>query len=456
MPTGHPSNAQGVMAAQVAAAKAGIAKAANARAAAKKQAEDTAKTKKLNDSISRIQSSEIDVAQFYIKSAEKTINEKQKELTAYVTAHESEVGYPSDGFEGSDTDIIENKQLAIVNANNAILENIKKIKDSNDKIAVIKKQIYALHTIINGTIATTGSPGAINNGTNGTLKGKKSFSKYYTYNAPMVKSAYFGSGSFQDNILGNNRVDKGAYTDARDAWKGVKGGRGTIQMDDKLIQASDKQLNTQSDNLDTTKYGFKFLYNPTTVSMAWGLMNYMDPPYEASGADVFTVVSAGLMTSTVDFELILNRIEDFNYLNENGLSGISPYGVDVPLQDQRDIYRKGTMYDMEYLLKTLNGPSAPFKSALNDWTSDRSWLRPTIVELHLGSALRYRVRIANLSINHIMFNSRMVPILSSVKITCSRFNDGPTAMNTSGKVNDRSGQRYGISDPAKLKALGLS
>jgi hypothetical protein len=143
------------------------------------------------------------------------------------------------------------------------------------------------------------------------------------------------------------------------------------------------------------------------------------------------------MTSTIDFELILNRIEDFNYLNENGLSGVSPYAVDVTSGDLKSIYRKGTMYDMEYLMKTLNGPSAQFKSELNGTTSDRSWLRPTIVELHLGSALRYRVRIANLSINHIMFNSRMVPILSSVKISCSRFNDGPTAMKTNSIATSR-------------------
>ena len=248
------------------------------------------------------------------------------------------------------------------------------------------------------------------------------------YNAPMVNAAYFGSQSFQDNILGNNRVDPGAYTDARNAWSGVTGGRGTIQMDKKLIQTMEPELSSKGDDLDLQKYGFKFLYNPTTVSMAWGLMNYMDPPYEAAGKDAFAPVSAGLMTSTVDFELILNRIEDFNHLNENGLDGFNPYAVTVPSGDLKSIYRKGTMYDMEYLLKTLNGPSAQFKSELNGVTSDRAWLRPTIVELHLGNAMRYRVRIANLSINHIMFNSRMVPILSSVKITCSRFNDGPTAM----------------------------
>jgi hypothetical protein len=77
-------------------------------------------------------------------------------------------------------------------------------------------------------------------------------------------------------------------------------------------------------------------------------------------------------------------------------------------------------------------------------------MRPTIVELHLGNAMRYRVRVSNFAVNHIMFNNRMVPILSSVQLTCSRFNDGPESTNATTGAN---GQIYGISDPAKLAAL---
>jgi len=428
---GHPSNGQNTMAAQLAAANSAIAKAANARTKAQKKAQDTAKTKQLNDSISAIQSYQLAPAIAAVKEAEKQVNTYQSALDAYKRAHYLEVGFPS----GADTAAINAINSYLAPAKAALAVQKTKVNDFNSTIVKLKKQLTDLNPLLfptlkpNGPVATKGAPTSIKNGTylNGDGK-KKAFSKDYMYNAPMVKAAYFGSQSFQDNILGNNRVDPGAYSDARNAWSGVTGGRGTIQMDKKVIQTMEPQLSGQSDKLDLQKYGFKFLYNPTTVSMAWGLMNYMDPPYEAAGKDAFAPVSAGLMTSTVDFELILNRIEDFNHLNENGLDGFNPYAVIVPSDDLKSIYRKGTMYDMEYLLKTLNGPSAQFTSELNGETSDRSWLRPTIVELHLGNAMRYRVRIANLSINHIMFNSRMVPILSSVKITCSRFNDGPTAM----------------------------
>ncbi|CAB4178961.1 hypothetical protein UFOVP1033_36 [uncultured Caudovirales phage] len=338
------------------------------------------------------------------------------------------------------------------------------IKNANQKIDGINKNIKDLggtQVVKIGAVPVGTKPPGVKPPAgvdNAAPKGnKKAFSKNYKYNAPMVKSAYFGSSSFQSNLLNNNHVDQGAYTDARRAWEGVKGGRGTIQMDKVFLTTVD--TTTLGDDVDTQKYGFKFLYNPTTVSMAWGLMSSMDPNFEASGKDAFAVVSAGLLSSTVDFEIILNRIEDFNYIDENGIRtttttvtngtnyitqrtpDFDPYPTTIDSTELQDIYRKGTMYDLEYLLKTLNGPSATFVSNLNGSTADRAWLRPNVVELHLGDSMRYRVRIASLSVNHIMFNSRMVPIFSSVKFTCARFNDGPTAMPTSNVVTGSSSHK---------------
>jgi len=428
MPTGHPSNGQNAMAKEISAANSRINNAANQRAADKKKAEAKEKITNLNTSIKEI-TKRMGQAQVAMNAAQTTVNYYKHLNDVYHANNWAAAGYPN---RYADTLFYTGTGYYLGPATTELALQTKKFNDTNTQLKNFKKQLSDLNNPVtkpNVPVATKGAPTSIKNGQylNGDGK-KKAFSKDYMYNAPMVKAAYFGSQSFQDNILGNNRVDPGAYTDARKAWSGVTGGRGTIQMDKKVIQTMEPQLSGQSEKLDLQKYGFKFLYNPTTVSMAWGLMNYMDPPWEAAGKDAFAPVSAGLMTSTVDFELILNRIEDFNHLNENGLDGFNPYAVIVPSDDLKDIYRQGTMYDMEYLLKTLNAPSAKYTSELNGSTSDRSWLRPTIVELHLGNAMRYRVRIANLSINHIMFNSRMVPILSSVKITCSRFNDGPTAM----------------------------
>jgi len=257
------------------------------------------------------------------------------------------------------------------------------------------------------------------------------FSADYKYNAPLVAGAYLGKGIAADSINGTLDtsgfpINAPVFTDAYNAWRGVNGGRGTIQMDRKFVNAIGKaQKNTTK--FDPQMYGFKFLYNPTTVSMGWGVQQAMDPPYVASGEDPFNPISAGLISSTIVFEVLINRIADFNHINPNGsLRGKYPYGeTKVSSEDLRQIYNRGTMYDLEYFFKTINGPHGTFTSAYNGLTADSGWLRPSSLELHLGAGMRYRIRINEVSINHAIFNNRMVPILSTVRFVCGRFNDGP-------------------------------
>jgi hypothetical protein len=176
-------------------------------------------------------------------------------------------------------------------------------------------------------------------------------------------------------------------------------------------------------------YGFKFLYNPTEVSMGWGIAEGFNPEVTQGGADGgITPVGAGLNQSTVDFTLLLNRIGDMSYLDSNGLitGATNPYpGNFNKLEDLKMIYKKGTMYDLEYLFRTINGPNATYQSSLNDRTADRGYLTGAQVELHLGDGLRYLVRIGSIAINHTVFNDRMVPIISNVQISCHRFYDPP-------------------------------
>lgn len=276
----------------------------------------------------------------------------------------------------------------------------------------------------------------------------------YQYNAPLLKNALHNPLGPQATSLDNVSINQGNYTDARQAWTGVTPGRGTFQMDKKFVVEQLDGLNrTNSKQVDDQLYGFKFLYNPTSVSMGWGIQGAVNPEYQASGKDEAIPISAGLFSSQIQFSIILNRIEDMNYLDKLGYVSLqqksssftnspleldpaqrnriyttqaiaaSPYGENVSIEDQQSIYNRGTMYDIEYLFKTINGPHATFKSELNGVTADRGYMRMSILELHLGANLRYRVRISDLGINHSMFNNRMVPILSTVNFTCHRFID---------------------------------
>ena len=283
----------------------------------------------------------------------------------------------------------------------------------------------------------------------------------YQYNAPLLKNALHNPLGPQASSLDNVSINQGNYTDARQAWTGVTPGRGTFQMDKKFVVEQLDGLNrSNSKQVDDQLYGFKFLYNPTSVTMGWGIQGAVNPEYQASGKDEAIPISAGLFSSQIQFSIILNRIEDMNYLDKLGyvsaqqkkitnppseldpaqrsriysanVIGNSPYGENVSIEEQREIYNKGTMYDLEYLFKTINGPHATFKSELNGTTADRGYMRMSILELHLGANLRYRVRISDLGINHTMFNNRMIPILSTVNFTCHRFIDYSIQDKTSG------------------------
>jgi putative thioredoxin len=69
----------------------------------------------------------------------------------------------------------------------------------------------------------------------------------------------------------------------------------------------------------------------------------------------------------------------------------------------------GTMYDVEYLLRTLLGYT--LKSYLrNNQTADMGYLGARPVELHLGKSLRYLGTVTSLRIEHVIFNEQMVPL----------------------------------------------
>ena len=277
----------------------------------------------------------------------------------------------------------------------------------------------------------------------------------------MVSQAYFRG--IQSEILQGNYVDAGPYTDAKDMWSiGTDGkpvtGRGAFQVDRSLITAANvaeavKSSAYHGSKIDTNIYGFKFLYNPSSVSMNWGAVQKTDPTYESLGIDPVVPGTTNLIQSYLEFSIIINRIEDFNYLDSHGLktvqgydkaisgnipvpTNINPYPKNVPNSELIQIFEKGTMYDVEYLFKTMHALTGNigYKSLLmNSVTSDPGWLPVRSVELHLGNKLRYKVRVQNLTVEHTVFNPRMVPILSTVTFTCARYWDSPDYSKNQGK-----------------------
>lgn len=269
----------------------------------------------------------------------------------------------------------------------------------------------------------------------------------YNYNAPMVKTAYLNPFSLQGQYSKSAVNDPGNYQDAKNAWSNTLGAKGTIQMS---RQYAYQNPATQTTNkvYDNSLYGFKFLYNPKEVSMAWGTSTEVNWDYVSLGLDKASAVALGILKSTITFSLLLNRTGDMAYLDANGNLTHVNAGDDKPTahtpaqiypkyvnpEDRKMIYKKGTMYDLEYLFRTVMGLNANYDSTLNGRTADRGWLNAAPVELHLGDGMRYLVRISTLDVNHIIFNERMVPIISTVNVTCHRFYDGTDASLDSSKT----------------------
>lgn len=196
--------------------------------------------------------------------------------------------------------------------------------------------------------------------------------------------------------------------------------------------ASEKSLGTKS---------FQFHYNPGSVDMAYGSVNDVDLGYLASGQAVTNFLQA---LGQVSFEILLNRMPDMKYIlppnreatpeQRERATYIKPginYSRDVYDREPRtasnqnnelkDIYNKGTMYDLEFLLKVLMG-GVSFKSLLRggEITSDLGFAIPQPVELHLGNRLRYVISVTRLQVRHVIFNERMVPLFSTVSIEANR------------------------------------
>ena len=209
------------------------------------------------------------------------------------------------------------------------------------------------------------------------------------------------------------------------------------QNQGKLFQDpySAKALNSYQSNLslkDSTKsqqWGFRFMYNPTSFSYSTSSNNSVDFTNSQNDPSALLVGN-----SQVTFELYINRILDMSALASAEQNKIDPTTQDIgysrPLTKDElyGILYRGTEYDIEFLYRVLNGSpqggaqllSDDYKS-LGGVTSDFGYTTAVPCWLWLHDNLRYYGAVASFQVNHVMFDLRMVPILSVVSITFSRY-----------------------------------
>lgn len=159
---------------------------------------------------------------------------------------------------------------------------------------------------------------------------------------------------------------------------------------------------------DRKRYGFRFLYNPSTVSGGSGVGgDFVVDPQNA----VTAVLTEGL--EVISFELFLCRVPEVM----GGGASTGDYPTPVSSTQMNQIKERGTHYDLEYLYRCCNGIHNT--KARKD-TGDIGILLPNPVELYLGP-LRSRGALLSVSVRDMIFSPDMVPALTLVHISFARY-----------------------------------
>lgn len=348
-------------------------------------------------------------------------------------------------------------------------KNIQDLKNKNDSLTKQFNQLYNIKAVGNYSVTL----GRVNTSTNasntssssssantGNRKGELEQVKPvgpYKYNLPLIKPARFSTNPNSPLVssMGDNSNLIGVpgfnSTNAENFWK-EKPGRGVLRVNREWMKSILNSTTTDKGNSgnldiqgstqrtpDRRLYGFRFLYNPEKISMVYDINADLHPGLISTGKDVFLPLTKS--SSAVTMSLVLNRMEDMKYREnpELAIRNQVYYGAGETsslLDDVKELHEKGTMYDLEYMFRVMNAPHAIFNSKLNGKTADMGFIRPSILELHLGNRLRYPVRVISLAVEHKIFDPRMVPIFSVVQITFGRFIEYET--DASGKNSSTS------------------
>jgi hypothetical protein len=191
-------------------------------------------------------------------------------------------------------------------------------------------------------------------------------------------------------------------------------------------------------------WGFRFMYNPETISYSVGGSPF---DYTMGAADPAILITGNM---SVNITLLLNRVVDMTELQSTDSPSKSPYTPALGEEAKRGLLNRGTEYDIEFLYRVCNGD--PSTTTGQDpllgyagLTSDSGLLKQTPIWVHLHNSYKIFGAVSNLEVEHRQFDKRMVPILSTVKLTINRY---PAIVVTAEELNggaatDEFKKRYG-------------
>jgi hypothetical protein len=179
------------------------------------------------------------------------------------------------------------------------------------------------------------------------------------------------------------------------------------------------------------RYGFQFMWNPSEVYTQVSVNMDITPTSNDKFAKVVGAFPSG---ESLSLSVRLDRTNDFfciRSLNRSkqsqqyaDLSNLAGYysgnnsfeknftnNVNNKIQD---LQTRGTISDLEYLYKAINGPGWT-NAATGIETSDIGFLRPTLLRIDIGP-LSYIGYVTNIGVNHTSFTRAMVPMRTDVAL----------------------------------------
>jgi len=212
------------------------------------------------------------------------------------------------------------------------------------------------------------------------------------------------------------------------------------------------QSNISVDN----NWGFQFLWNPTTITTALSRNMSVTPSSTDQYAGLAGMFSA---MEQISFSIVINRVNDFACARSLGIpayntnsdstqsvtidqgslntlitkgyySGGYPSNPDNPekvIDQLSALMRLGTMADVEYIFKMLNGSGSGSGTTQQNWTNalgkhtaDVAFLNPTAVAIQFGPTinnLSYVGYIDSMQIVHSVFTQDMLPLHTEIQMS---------------------------------------
>lgn len=252
------------------------------------------------------------------------------------------------------------------------------------------------------------------------------------YNVGCVSSAYLVGSKYLQTAAGISSDKPSVVTSPTELWSKSRSSKGMIStwVPSGTAQGFSALMPQMGDSpvvSEQGRYGFQFHYNPETIDLQYAGSPEVDVNMETSGAEKFNLAGTAVSQSTIVITIPLNRVADMIHYDPSTelLRADSAQGIYSPRtpskEEQKLIYNRGTMYDIEYLLSALLGYRLNTK--FRGMTADIGYISARPVEIFLGRGLKYLGFVSSISVNHAIFDDRMVPTFSTVNLGFNRIPD---------------------------------